>query len=64
MSASQPARLVRALSAAGYWPGPDDLAARVPAEDRVHLRQAIARLDHRALLALLWVACALWLYHE
>jgi len=64
MSASQPARLVSALSAAGFWPGPDDLAAHTPTDDRVHLRQVLDRLDHRALLTLLWVACALCLYHE
>ena len=64
MSASQPARLVSALSAAGFWPGPDHLAARVPADDRVELCQVLDRLDHRALLTLLWVAVALCLYHE
>lgn len=64
MFTSPTVHLVNALTAAGYWPGTADLVTRTHPGDRVILLEVIPHLDHRATLALLWVAVALSLYRE
>ena len=57
----QTERLHIALQVAGYWPAPEQAAEREPSYLRQHVHEVASELSGEHLVALTWVATALFL---
>jgi hypothetical protein len=53
-----------ALAAARFWPTPEQAAERAPSHMRQCVEEVLPQLEGEYLVALTWVATALWLLEE